>query len=237
MFKYKIYFSKYELRCYEKDLALKEFKMQFPEIRDKLITETGISFTTNKLLNERKLQKLTFYSEYHYENSRFKKRNILTDQALVESCRKDKNKNLCKNIKPNKTREIRYLTHSIHEYKGRFYPQLAKVLMNYACIKKGDTVLDPFCGSGTTLVESFLFGANAIGIDINPIAFLLAKTKVRCLLLKQEDLIKIRKSFEHLNEDCGWKEIKFEEYSNSLDIGYLKNWFPRDNLKKIMGLS
>lgn len=235
MFKYQIDFVKYKMRDYEKELALKEFNNQFPSIKNKSVTERGIEFTTNKLLDELKLKKLTFYSEFHYQNARRGKSNILTDQAIVESyCNYEPN--LFQDLKPNRSREIRYLTHSLHEYKGRFYPQLAKSFMNYAGIKKGDTVLDPFSGSGTTLVESFLFGANAVGIDINPIAFLLAKAKVKSLLLKSKDLFVIRKAFDNLKEESGWKRISVDSYKQTVDIEYLKSWFPENNLKKIIAI-
>lgn len=233
MYKYQIDFSKYKLRDYEKELAVKEFENQFPTVKTKSVTESGISFTTSKLLDEPKLKKLTFYSEFHFQNAKSGKSNILTDQAVVESYHNFE-PNLFDDIKPNKSREIRYLTHSFHEYKGRFYPQLAKAFLNYAGIKKGDTVLDPFCGSGTTLVESFLFGANAVGVDINPIAFLLAKAKVKSILLKQKDLSQIRKAFESINENSGWKKIRIEDYKSTLDTEYLQNWFPENNLKKVI---
>jgi site-specific DNA-methyltransferase (cytosine-N4-specific) len=235
MYKYQIDFSRYKLRDYEKELALKEFENQFPTVKNKSVTEKGISFLSSKLLDEPKLKKLTFYSEFHYQNEKLGKSNVLTDQSVVESYHNFE-PNLFDDIKPNKSREIRYLTHSLHEYKGRFYPQLAKAFMNYAGIKKGDIVLDPFCGSGTTLVESFLFGANAIGVDINPIAFLLAKAKVKSILLKQKDLTEIRKAFENIKEDSSWKKIKIEDYNNTLDTEYLQNWFPENNLKKFISI-
>jgi site-specific DNA-methyltransferase (cytosine-N4-specific) len=233
MYKYQIDFSRYKLRDYEKELAVKEFENQFPDVKNKSVTDKGISFTTSKLLDEPKLKKLTFYSEFHFQNAKSAKSNVLTDQAVVESYQKFE-PNLFEDIKPNKSREIRYLTHSFHEYKGRFYPQLAKAFMNYAGIKKGDTVLDPFCGSGTTLVESFLFGANAVGIDINPIAFLLAKAKVKSILLKKKELSVIRKAFESINENSGWNKIRIDDYSSTLDTEYLQNWFPESNLKKVI---
>lgn len=233
MYKYQIEFSRYKLRDYEKELAVKEFENQFPDVKNKSVTEKGISFTTSKLLDEPKLKKLTFYSEFHFQNAKSAKSNVLTDQAVVESYQKFE-PNLFEDIKPNKSREIRYLTHSFHEYKGRFYPQLAKAFMNYAGIKKGDTVLDPFCGSGTTLVESFLFGANAVGVDINPIAFLLAKAKVKSILLKKKELSVIRKAFESINENSGWNKIRIDDYSSTLDTEYLQNWFPESNLKKVI---
>lgn len=69
-----------------------------------------------------------------------------------------------------------YLTHSLHPYPAKFPPQLPKnILKEYAI--KGQTVLDPFCGSGTTLVEARIFGANAIGVDVNGLSVLLSKVK------------------------------------------------------------
>ena len=233
MYRYQIDFSKYKLRDYERKLAIKEFENQFPSVKEKAVTSKGILLTTARPLNESRLKKLTFYSEFHFQNAKLEKSNILTDQTVLENYQRT-TLDLFGEINPLKSREIRYLTHSLHEYKGRFYPQLAKAFMNYAGIEKGDTVLDPFCGSGTTLVESLLFGANAVGVDINPIAFLLAKAKVRSIKLKEKDLATIRKTFENIEHHSGWEEIEVENYNNTLDIKYLKNWFPENNLKKII---
>jgi len=69
-----------------------------------------------------------------------------------------------------------YLTHSLHPYPAKFPPQLPKtILEKYA--QKGQTVLDPFCGSGTTLVEARLLGINAIGVDVNGLSVLLSQVK------------------------------------------------------------
>jgi len=77
-----------------------------------------------------------------------------------------------------------YLTHSLHPYPAKFPPQLPKkILEDYAI--KGQTVLDPFCGSGTTLVEARIFGANAIGVDVNGLAVLLSKVKATPLSIIQ----------------------------------------------------
>jgi len=232
MYKYQLDFSRYKLRDYERFLALKEFENQFPLVKEKSVTESAIIFTTTKMIDETKLKKLTFFGEFHLKNAKFSKSNILTDQTIVENFKNHQSELF--NNKPNKTRDIRYLTHSFHEYKGRFYPQLAKAFMNYAGIKKGDTVLDPFCGSGTTLVESFLFGANAIGVDINPIAFLLAKAKVNSILLKQKDLSIVKKVFKTLPNDSGWEKIKICHHKEYLDVEYLIKWFPENTLKKII---
>ncbi len=232
MYQYKINFAKYSLRDYEKTLAIREFENQFPSIKEKYVTSEGIVFSSNKLLDEFKLKKLTFFSEVNYQNARSGKSNILTDQTVIESYR-NFTPNLFGDIKPSKSRDIRYITHSFHEYKGRFYPQLAKAFMNYAGIKKGSNVLDPFCGSGTTLVESLLYGANAIGVDVNPIAFLLAKAKVKSLQLTSNDFTKIKEVFQDIEENSGWSSFLIEDQNKTIDIDYLKRWFPENNLKKI----
>ncbi|NTU50251.1 MAG: site-specific DNA-methyltransferase [Desulfobulbaceae bacterium] len=51
---------------------------------------------------------------------------------------------------PGARKDPKYVTHGIHPYKGKFYPQLAKGLINLAKLPHGSRILDPFCGSGTT---------------------------------------------------------------------------------------
>ncbi len=65
--------------------------------------------------------------------------------------------------------------HRLHPYKGKFIPQLVEYFLDThkdkfkkeVFFKKGDIVLDPFCGSGTTLVQSNELGINAIGVDVS----------------------------------------------------------------------
>jgi excisionase family DNA binding protein len=79
-----------------------------------------------------------------------------------------------------------YLTHSIHPYPAKFIPQIPKTLIRELA-STGDTVLDPFCGSGTTLVEALRLECNAIGIDANPLSCLISKTKTSTLTESQGD--------------------------------------------------
>ena len=67
-------------------------------------------------------------------------------------------------------------THGLHTYPAMFIPQIARRLIE-TYSNKGETICDIFCGSGTALVESRLLGRNAYGIDLNPFAIFLAKTK------------------------------------------------------------
>jgi len=73
-----------------------------------------------------------------------------------------------------------YYTNLIHSYPAKMYGPIAQSLI-YIYAKKGNTILDPFCGTGTVLMQAKLYGMNSIGIDINPLACLIAKAKTSSL--------------------------------------------------------
>lgn len=83
-------------------------------------------------------------------------------------------------------------THGFHPYPAMFIPQVARRLLE-TFSKKGDTICDIFCGSGTALVESRLLGRNSYGIDLNPLATFLAKVKT-----KEIDPSKLTKEYFNL---------------------------------------
>ncbi|MDR2399429.1 MAG: site-specific DNA-methyltransferase [Endomicrobium sp.] len=76
--------------------------------------------------------------------------------------------------------------HRLHPYKGKFIPQLVKYFLDTHTDKfktkkyfnKGDIVLDPFCGSGTTLAQSNELGLHAIGIDVSYFNAFISNCKV-----------------------------------------------------------
>jgi len=73
-------------------------------------------------------------------------------------------------------KDTSYITHGYYTYPAKFIPQLASRLINENS-KDGDIVIDPFMGSGTTIVEAIINNRIGIGTDINEIAYLLAKVK------------------------------------------------------------
>jgi tRNA G10 N-methylase Trm11 len=90
-------------------------------------------------------------------------------------------------IQKNRTKSInQYLTHWIYPYKGKFHPQMIRALLNIIGLKSGDTVLDPFIGSGTTALEAQLLGINCIGIDISPLCVLQSKVKTESIYAFKE---------------------------------------------------
>src|SRR3954462_15823812 len=71
------------------------------------------------------------------------------------------------------------LTHPLHSYPARLHPATARLLVELvgAGAKAGAPIVDPFCGSGTVLVEARANGLRAIGSDLNPLAVLVARAK------------------------------------------------------------
>ena len=67
--------------------------------------------------------------------------------------------------------------HGIHPYPARFIPQLPRQLINFLRPPRSGVIFDPFCGSGTTMVEAQALGFRSVGIDLNPIATLLTRVK------------------------------------------------------------
>ncbi|MCF8266999.1 MAG: site-specific DNA-methyltransferase [Ignavibacteriales bacterium] len=76
--------------------------------------------------------------------------------------------------------------HRLHPYKGKFIPQLVEYFLDNhtdefkqeVFFQPGDIVLDPFCGSGTTLVQANELGINAVGIDVSAFNTLISNAKI-----------------------------------------------------------
>jgi DNA modification methylase len=76
-----------------------------------------------------------------------------------------------------------YATHGLFPYRGKFHPQLIKGLINILGIEKGETILDPMTGSGTTNIEAALMGINSIAIDVSPFCRFMIQTKYESLTI------------------------------------------------------
>ncbi len=76
------------------------------------------------------------------------------------------------------TRNVTTQTHGFHKYPAKFIPDIPRwAIEKYLNGEKEQTILDPFCGSGTTLVEGVLAGHNVIGVDVDPLSLWISKVK------------------------------------------------------------
>jgi adenine-specific DNA methylase len=75
-------------------------------------------------------------------------------------------------------------THLLHPYPAKLIPEIPHLFLRSGLIgntKKRARIADPFCGSGTVLLEAALAGYDAIGADSNPLARLISRVKTRPL--------------------------------------------------------
>jgi len=130
--------------------------------------------------------------------------------------------------------------HRLHPYKGKFIPQLVEYFLDdktddfkkQVYFKRGDIVLDPFCGSGTTLVQANELGMHAVGVDVSEFNTLISNCKI-----KEYDIDLLKKAVNNITK-------KLEEFDESisairledelLDALYIFNskYFPSPEYRK-----
>src|SRR5947209_1395898 len=74
-----------------------------------------------------------------------------------------------------------FVTHWIHRYPAKMFHRIPEAILDALPSDSQLTILDPFCGSGTVLLEGMLRGHSTIGIDINPIARLISRVKTTAI--------------------------------------------------------
>ena len=133
-----------------------------------------------------------------------------------------------------------FLTHWYYPYKGKYHPRLVRSIFNIIGLEFGEIVLDPFVGSGTTGLESHLFGLDFRGFDISPVCVTISKVKVtagevadRLPLFKKDALkfmhkdftnsLKQTKEYGKLIEEP--QKCVYKEFLDSIDDERIKNFY------------
>lgn len=173
--------------------------------------DTSFEFIKNK--HHANNKKIKFYQKQMLEDKSFKKYIKITGNIPKElEFKQGQNFVFI-------SHEQTYLTHGLHKYPAKFFPELPKWLIEKYS-KKGDCILDPFAGSGTTSIESLILERNSIGIDVDPFARFVSKVKTTKINLKQLKLMqsKIFESLVSYND----KALNIE---NIPKFPYIEHWF------------
>lgn len=134
---------------------------------------------------------------------------------------------------PTKRKDPKYVTHGLHQFKGKFYPQLVKSLLNISDASLGSHLLDPYCGSGTTLLEGMLNGYKAYGCDFNPLSAKISHAKTSILTVPRSVVdLSIRAILDRLTLQQGPLPEALDQFHDNTHDELFK-WFPVPVLHKL----
>ena len=129
--------------------------------------------------------------------------------------------------------------HRLHPYKGKFIPQLVEYFLDNhtdefkkeTYFKKGDIILDPFCGSGTTLVQANEMAMHSIGIDISHFNCMISEVKLFDYDFKslEKEVKKIQDAVITLEIDTKISNFENELYDELAKFNY--KYFPSPEFK------
>ncbi len=114
----------------------------------------------------------------------------------------------------------RYSTHGLYPYPAKLIPHIPYYFLSQIRRKSSDSkVLDPFCGTGTVMVEALHNGWNSVGIEINPVTALVAKVKTTTLSIAE-----LEKTYNFLKESCKVEKDKDCALPSFENLGF---WFTK----------
>ncbi len=129
--------------------------------------------------------------------------------------------------------------HRLHPYKGKFIPQLVEYFIDghtddfktSAYFKTGDIILDPFSGSGTTLVQAIEMGMHSIGIDISRFNCMITETKLLDydMVALEEEVKKITNVIANYEADSKITSFDRELFERLADFN--NQYFPSPSFK------
>ncbi len=198
-------------------INIKQASRWASEFLEKNITTSNISYLIqygrikkygengSTLISVKELEK--YYSSYNVKREKNWNEQLGNDLNWALSFEQYKESETTKHV------------HRLHPYKGKFIPQLVEYFLDEHIdefkeeifFRAGDIVLDPFSGSGTTMVQAAELGINAVGIDVSEFNSMIGNCKVDKydIILVQKELAKITSALKGYLENSN--TVYFEE--------------------------
>jgi hypothetical protein len=202
------------LQPFERELAVRELRAILNP-GDEIREDHGYWLARTEVSDEMLRAKLTYWQRVGRES---------LEPTLQKALEFTQNGETAANERSDlhRARRLRYGPHDLHEYRGKFFPQLVRSLINMSAIPEGSLVLDPMSGSGTTACEAVAAGMAAIGADLNPLSALIASVKASIPAIDPKEFKKLavdrlpKLKFEPVDPAKVWGED---------DLRYLRMWF------------
>ena len=202
------------LQPFERDLAVRELRALLNP-SDEIREDHGYWLAQTDVSEEMLRAKLTYWQRVGRE---------FLEPTLQKALEFTQNGDMAANEQSDlhRVRRLRYGPHDLHEYRGKFFPQLVRSLINLSGVSDGSLVLDPMSGSGTTACEAVAAGMAAIGADMNPLSVLIASVKSSIPAMDTEEFQKLvvdrlpKLEFKSVDPAKVWEED---------DLHYLRLWF------------
>ena len=208
---FELFWHKYKYFPYERELARRE-AAALSRVFDISESDTGINL--KRPLSREQVERLVYFSGASDGVDFYP-----TLQAQIEKI----------NGNGQNRQTTRYSAHGLHEYKGKFNPQVVRSILNVLGIPRNGKVLDPFCGSGTSLLECAHFGASGIGTDINPLAAFIANAKLTAFrtpaATMRQELAAVLKRRSRIRKPLSSSSTERTEY--------LESWFTPPILEEL----
>lgn len=214
----KLVWHKYRYFPYERELARREAETLFGPVEREDDDGILVAAPASSL---RRAALLTYFACVQIDGH-----EIVPDQAILEmssstpraATRRGQNAHIGLS-----RQNTRYSAHGLHEYRGKFNPQVVRTIGNILGLDRGARVLDPFCGSGTTLLEGAHIGWDALGLDLNPLAVLIANAKITAFHADPDQLrAETGVLVSAIETACGAQPTAPPTLPN---IEYLSRWF------------
>jgi hypothetical protein len=116
--------------------------------------------------------------------------------------------------------------HRLHPYLGKFIPQIVEIFLR-KYFQSGQTVFDPFSGSGTTLVQANELGINSVGCDISAFNVLMTRAKTKAYSVDE-----IKHEITDILEQV--QKISVEHTNPKTESEFLKSWFAPQALNELL---
>lgn len=181
-------------------------------------------------IDPKELQRLTYFQEVSIAHQE----SVVPYQTLLEASATKLNDPYLLG-----RQQTRYSAHGLHEYRGKFNPQVVRVTRNILGLDADARVWDPFCGSGTVLLEGYHQGFNVVGVDMNPLAVAITNAKLAAVRADPGTLREVTTRLnERLNDQRRSVSLHSPEMCHSENGSdprwlrqfrcpeYLMNWFP-----------